>query len=328
MQSKSSSCAWLLIGGILLVAVVAIPVVLSVVFGLLYQQAHTDLEQCRQSSTTASHLSTAVSQTSAITVGTSTTTAASSTEEPVENPTLRLPTNVIPLHYQLTLQVFLPFNQTEEGDQADTFRILGTVHITVKPLQDGVDRITLHARTRAPPGSGQLSFSQSQVQLLRGTNRIVIDRVEFQPESDIFVVLLKETLRNNTEYMLSITDYRGVIANDTEGLYRSSYIRDGVRQWLAVAKFQPHKARRMLPCFDEPGFRSTFNVTVKHDSRFTTVRSNGLASEPHLIGGGWAETRFNTTPSMPVYLLTILVSTFGQRTTYTLNNTDNPVSRI
>ncbi len=75
-----------------------------------------------------------------------------------------------------------------------------------------------------------------------------------------------------------------------------------------TSHFQPYKARRAFPCFDEPGFRSTFLTTLKYPSKFSMTRTNGpvLSSS---TDDGWTTTKYDTTPNMPVYLNAFLVST-------------------
>ena len=41
--------------------------------------------------------------------------------------------------------------------------------------------------------------------------------------------------------------------------------------WLATTKFQPSDARKAYPNFDEPRFKSTFTITLKHWENFTAL---------------------------------------------------------
>lgn len=93
-------------------------------------------------------------------------------------------------------------------------------------------------------------------------------------------------------------------------------------RWLAASQFQPAQARRVFPCFDEPGFRSTFDVSVTHDSRFTMVRGNGKVNEtaPDSPGSSWIRTKFERTPPMPTYLLAFLISDFEEKVASVLMN--------
>lgn len=43
----------------------------------------------------------------------------------------------------------------------------------------------------------------------------------------------------------------------------------------AVTKMEPYYARKMVPCFDEPSYKASWNVTVIHP-KGTTALSNSI----------------------------------------------------
>jgi len=58
-----------------------------------------------------------------------------------------------------------------------------------------------------------------------------------------------------------------------------------LRSWLAVTKFHPSDARRAFPNFDEPRFKATFRITLRHRHEFTAL-SNMPARVSH-----WSDLR-------------------------------------
>lgn len=56
-------------------------------------------------------------------------------------------------------------------------------------------------------------------------------------------------LSNTTETVLKI-EYVGFMRDDMYGFYRSYYVENGKKFWMATTQFQPDHARRAFPCFD------------------------------------------------------------------------------
>src|SRR5436305_1420164 len=91
----------------------------------------------------------------------------------------------------------------------------------------------------------------------------------------------------------------------TEGL-RGLYLSKGARRQYAVTQFEGTYARMMFPCFDEPGFKSTFDVTVMADKDDTAI-SNGRISKDEPAGNGRHKITFSTSPKMSTYLVALAI---------------------
>lgn len=42
-------------------------------------------------------------------------------------------------------------------------------------------------------------------------------------------------------------------------------------RWMVTTKMQPTDARKAFPCFDEPKYKASFKLTVKHWKNFTAI---------------------------------------------------------
>jgi len=55
-------------------------------------------------------------------------------------------------------------------------------------------------------------------------------------------------------------------------MYRASYTdSDGVVQYLLATQFESTSARYAFPCFDEPGYKSTFAYNLTYPSEFLAL---------------------------------------------------------
>ncbi|WP_239576873.1 M1 family metallopeptidase [Archangium primigenium] len=100
--------------------------------------------------------------------------------------------------------------------------------------------------------------------------------------------------------------YQGQLSErETSGAFRAQ--DDGV--WYAYTQFQPLGARRVFPCFDEPGFKVPWQLTFHVPAGSVAVTNTPLLAEEQRADGG-TTFRFARTPPLPSYLLAFGVGPF------------------
>jgi aminopeptidase N len=99
--------------------------------------------------------------------------------------------------------------------------------------------------------------------------------------------------------------YDAPFADDLAGLYR---VQDG-GAWYAYTQFEATDARRAFPCFDEPGFKTAFDVTIAAPAGLITL-SNSPETAHGDVPGGFVAHHFATSRPMPSYLVAFAVGDF------------------
>lgn len=126
------------------------------------------------------------------------------------------------------------------------------------------------------------------------------------PKTETVCISLPERMQGRIQIRVS---YEGKINDTLGGLYRSGYTRDGQEKYMAVTQFQESHARSVFPCFDHPGKKATFDVTLVVDERLTVI-SNGDVAQTTRLPRGQVRVRFGRTPKMSTYLLFIGMGEF------------------
>ena len=99
-------------------------------------------------------------------------------------------------------------------------------------------------------------------------------------------------------------EYSADFRTGAEGLFHAEV----AGAWYAWTQFEPIDARRMFPCFDEPGFKTPFTVSITAP-RDLKVFAN--APETSATGAGESVTHhFATTEKIPTYLVALGVGPF------------------
>ncbi len=186
-----------------------------------------------------------------------------------------LPTWAVPQHYKLDLKV---------DPRTDSFS--GTVTIAVK-LGKSADHIWLHAQdvkvesVRVTPAAGK-SFTAKWTQADAKTG---VARIDFG--HDVKSGGLDLAIQFNAPFNQQL-----------QGLYKVS--RDG--RDYAMTQFEPISARFAFPGFDQPDYKTPFDISITLPEDQVAV-ANSAESGVKNDGKGWKTVSFETTQPMPTYLV-------------------------
>lgn len=192
---------------------------------------------------------------------------------------IKLPTTVIPLRYELSLWT-----------DPKLAHFTGQVGIELELVENRQD-IVLHAqdlKILSAVIQGQDGEQEGQYSIVDGDS---LARITFKQE-------LKKGL-----YRLEV-GYEGKYSNDLSGLYR---IKDGDEYYL-YTQFEPLAARKMLPCFDEPRFKTPFDIKVTTSTGQIVIANSSVKSE--FEQNDEKVYIFDTTKPMSSYLLALAVGPF------------------
>lgn len=195
----------------------------------------------------------------------------------------RLPDDVVPSAYRIALECDV---------EAGTFG--GTVTIEVD--------VAVAAETIAMNSLG-LGIGRAEVRWRRGRSATAL--IDDEREQ---VVLHLATAIGPGPATIDIA-FTGRVADDLLGFYRSRTEIDGEPHWIGVTQFEATHARRAFPCFDEPAFKATFELTVTTDRGATRALERG--GDRRRVARGWADPPpLATTMIMSTYLVASVIGPF------------------
>ncbi|XP_034512443.1 endoplasmic reticulum aminopeptidase 2 isoform X2 [Ailuropoda melanoleuca] len=206
---------------------------------------------------------------------------------------LRLPSTVIPLHYDLLIHPNLT-----------SLDFVGSEKIEVL-VRDATQFIILHSKDLEIMNV----VLQSEEDLRYGKPGKRLNVLNYPAHQQI-ALLAPEKLMADLRYSVAI-DFQAKLANGFEGFYKSTYrTRGGKTRIIAVTDFEPTEARMAFPCFDEPGFKANFSIKIRRESGYVAL-SNMPKVKTIELEGGLLEDHFETTVKMSTYLVAYIVCDFN-----------------
>ena len=186
----------------------------------------------------------------------------------------RLPKNVVPLDYRIDVTPDLDAG-TIAGTESVTLRITAaTASIVFNSLNEKLSDVRLDGA----PASAFVSDDERQ----------------------LTTVTLPQAAPVG-EHTLTFS-FIARLETQPHGMFLQPYLRpDGTQGRLVSTKMESTDARRMFPCWDEPAFRATFELTVTVPAAWAVVSNMPVARRE--VHGQLATTTFERSPRMPSYLI-------------------------
>ncbi|RLU27565.1 hypothetical protein DMN91_001369 [Ooceraea biroi] len=214
----------------------------------------------------------------------------------------RLPTNILPRKYFVSVTPHL---------EIGNFTFDGNVRIEADVVQE-TNRIILHT-AEIKVHMATVTANEEDVE--------IVDQKEVKPY-DFYVIDVSKNLPAGAVLTIEIAYEGHLNASELRGFYKSSYMKDtGETRWLAATHLEPVGARKMFPCFDEPGMKAVFTVQVNVPPGYHPI-SNTKWRTVDNSNDDFMQYTFFETVKMSTYLVALVVSDFELKSAGQLNKVD------
>ena len=244
----------------------------------------------------------------------------------------RLPSHIIPCHYYLRLEPnFETFSFdgevriiTDVGGDSDINEIAVNANkLKVHELTVIKRYVTVSETKDDTDEDGQPEPKRRKSDASEDVEKVVCDwsvvntrcepvrcSYEVLEEEEVILIKFASPVPVSSSLAISVR-FSGVLDDSMRGFYRTKHTVAGTTRWGAACHFEATGARKCFPCFDQPEFRSTYDICVARPEPGMEVLSN---MPPRQVEGSLVT--FATTPPLPSYLVCVVVgwySALGQR---------------
>jgi len=192
----------------------------------------------------------------------------------------RLPQTVIPSHYRITLAPDLMAEKFAGDETIDVDVRQPSASITLNSAEIDIDEATVTSGGRA---------QKAQVTLT--------------PQDDTATLTVPDAVSGPASIAIR---FRGTLNDKLRGFY----ISRTPRRKYAVTQFESTDARRAFPSFDEPAFKSTFDITAIVDTGDTAISNGSIVSDTPGPAAGKHTIAFSQTKRLSTYLVALVVGDF------------------
>ena len=190
----------------------------------------------------------------------------------------RLTKDIFPTNYSIYIET-----------EFTTFTYIGKVEIDITFKYD-VDKFAIH--------SSNLQINHVEL------DKNEINNISFDRRNDL-LILTQFVKKGNHKLIIT---YSGTILNELKGFYKSEYIHNGQKHYIATTQFEPADARKAFPCFDEPYFKATFDITIKTLKELTVLSNCPIKNQ--INDDRMKIVVFERTPKMSTYIVAFIIGEF------------------
>jgi puromycin-sensitive aminopeptidase len=200
----------------------------------------------------------------------------------------RLPEIAKPISYDIYLKPDL-----------NTFKCNGNETIVVD-VTTSTDFLKLH--------SSEIDINSVHLKLADGNE---LKGVTFEVDRKWMVLTIKLSQKIEPQKVSLSIDFEATLNDKMRGFYRSVYKgSDGSEKHLVSTQFESTYARLCFPCWDEPIYKSTFDITLEVAEKFTALSNMNVVSEKSTGNGTTKIVKYGKTPLMSSYLVAFAVGEF------------------
>ena len=203
--------------------------------------------------------------------------------------TTQLPRTVRPTHYTVSI-----------APDAVKMRFKGKVTVAIDVLRP-THTITLNA----------LDMTFAQVALTSANGKASSARVHVDANAQTATFTFNKAVAPGS-YQLAM-EYAGRIGTQANGMFAIDYDTKAGKKRALYTQFENSDARRFIPCWDEPAYKATFDLTVTVPSAQMAISNMPVAQRMDL-GDGRTRVRFEQSPQMSTYLLFFALGDFERAT--------------
>ncbi|XP_075971885.1 aminopeptidase N [Anticarsia gemmatalis] len=213
----------------------------------------------------------------------------------------RLDKVVEPTGYKLDLEPYL---------EDAVFK--GHVAINVTWLKEG-NELAVHC-------SHDLEILESEVRAhfpddTKESRKIVINKWSMDPKKPIYTLYLERNVPKGSTGFLKFSFKGNMETSSMEAFFKTTYTapEQEVERVVAATQLRPNNARRMFPCFDEPGYKTPFELSVVRPrnmvalSNVPVARTENIPDEPDAV-----TDHFEKTPPMSTFTLGLVIADLKQ----------------